>query len=848
MAINPVQPNIDNTKTHIPYRDAQGSIETSNLVKPLPAQGHLVHDRLLSIPKFFVTDFIYDMKAVKDGFKGTANDHQLGRINDVGLKLAGIGIAGYLASKTTNPVARVMEYAGLGAFLAAMSIYPQVAIQAPSRVLHGFDSGKEYIDDQGRKKSVMQDQNYIPFDMYRGEFPDEDLDVIGDRLGIPRNINNRHDLIKEQMRKISIQNNTLWMLTAGFATPVVAALLCVGLEKLISPAIEKVRNSSYNSKIEHALKITQEMTEKDVQENKLSKQVYKILKNYDGKELPKEELNYVTELITKNVDANASQGIKDDLELLLKGENKVFSINENTSEEIVNKIKLNIPSRNKSLLEKVFVPSVDEISNILNKYKFADTISEEQMASLKDELKSMFDAKISSEHASSKEFLEAYRNKVVENITSSIKKNSAAILNSEKISDVTEFAKIVGEFKSNDKILDKCKAFKFEYAPETVLARSYNKFETTLLDVLDIKFNDIKQMKESEVFTKEILDKKLSELVKDEAKYEKAVSKLSKVIEEMETTLNGSYPDKSNVADLITAIENNYNNTARRLNTLGGNKFKNTIQRLVKEDPNNLSNSINPDRAREQIFDLLDGYEPNRTNGLPRDSKAIAIEGAKGAGSSKNLAISRIIERYQGSKNSFHRMLQTMDFYKRSADAADEFTAKCKDVLMTSTTAEQTIKLNTINSPEYYKKIMWNIYDRNKVTDITKNAMGGAEQNLEKGNVYERFAKYIERFRDVMGNNDIDFTKPEHMTGGDIGKYSQNSTTRMAKFNLVSQNPVDTVMKAARRKFGTQLWMRRVGIFGGSVLGVTLLAQLGFGKISNPHNLQKKQVSNDNNN
>ena len=845
MAINPVQPNIDNTKPHIPYRDVQGAINTNNLVKPLPAEGHLVHDRILSIPKFFVKDFIYDMKAVRDGFKGTANDHQLGRLNDVGIKVAGLGIAGYLASKTTNPVLRVMEYAGLGAFLAAMSIYPQIAIQAPSRMMHGFDSGKEYIDDQGRKKSVMQDQNYIPFDMYRGEYPDEDLDIIGDKLGVPRDINNRHDLIKEQMRKISIQNNTLWMLTAGFATPVVAALFCVGLEKLIAPAIEKARNSSYNSKIEQVLNKTQSMVEVEPKENSLSRQITKILNTYEGKELPKEEMKYIEQLITKNLDANTSQGVKDDLENILRGETKQFSIGENTAEELINSIKNNIPERNKGLLERIFVPSSDEISGIINRYGSSGTISEEQLPLLRDELKNLFDSRISVENNASKEFLTSYRNKVLDNITSSIKKNSASIIDSGKISDVSEFAKVIGEFKENDKLLDKCKSFKFEYAQETVLARSYSKFENTLLDVLDIKFNDIKQMKESETYTKEILDKKLSELAKDEVKYEKAINKLAKVIEEMEINLNGRYPDKSNVADLITAIENNFNNTAKRLKNIGAGKFKNTIDRLVKEDPNTLSNSFNPEKAREQLFDLLDGLEPDRTAGINANTREYAVQGAKGAGSSKNLEISRIIERYQGSKNSFNRMLHTMDFYKRSPEAVDEFSAKCKDVLLSANSSDHTLKLNTINSPEYYKNIMWNIYDRNKITEATKNAIG--ESNVETGNVLERFSKYVERFRDIIGNNNIDFMKPNHMTGGDIGKYSQDSTTRMAKFNLVSQSPVDMLKKAAGRKFGNQLWMRRVSAIGASVLGVTLLAQLSFGKISNPQNVQKKQVSDDNN-
>ena len=237
MAINPVQTNIDN-KNSVNYREQKAAIKTTENIKPLKPEGHLVHDTLLSVPKFWIKDISYDLKAIKDGFSGNSNDHQQGRLNDVGLKLGGIGIATYLASMTSDPKLRLMEYLGLGSFLAAMSLYPKIAINAPSRVIHGFDIGKEYIDDQGRKKSVFQDSNYIPFDMYQGDYPGEDLDIIGDRMGIPRDIKNRHDLIKEQMRKIATQNNTLWMLTAGFATPVMAALMCVGLEKLVVPEQE----------------------------------------------------------------------------------------------------------------------------------------------------------------------------------------------------------------------------------------------------------------------------------------------------------------------------------------------------------------------------------------------------------------------------------------------------------------------------------------------------------------------------------------------------------------------------------------------------------------------------------
>ena len=255
--MNSIQPNSRSRREVKPYREADRPISTGTRVKPLPPQGHLIDDDFQSGVKYFFKDIGYDLKSVKDGYLGTANDHQLGRLNDVGLRLCGIGIATYLASQTNNPKARLMEYIGLAAFLTSMAVYPKIALNTPARLLHGYDIDKWYIDDQGRKKSVHQDSNYIPYDMYNGKNKGEDLDAIGDRMGIPRDIKNRHDVIREQMRKIATQNNTLWMLTAGFATPLITALLCTGIEKyIVSPGLEKSRNRKYNSQIQRILKHT----------------------------------------------------------------------------------------------------------------------------------------------------------------------------------------------------------------------------------------------------------------------------------------------------------------------------------------------------------------------------------------------------------------------------------------------------------------------------------------------------------------------------------------------------------------------------------------------------------------
>ena len=849
MAINSITPNkIDNnTKKHKPYREATGTIKTDNNVKPLPAQGHLVHDSIVTVPKYFLKDAAYDIKAIKDGFQGNANDHQLGRLNDVGLKLGGIGIATTLAARTKNPMLRIMEYAGLGAFLASMSLYPKVAINAPSRIVQGFDIGKEYIDDQGRKKTVLQDPNYVPFDMYQGEYPGEDLDIIGDRMGLPRGIKNRNDLIKEQMRKIAIQNNTLWMMTAGVATPVIAALMCCGLEKMISPALESARNVKYNSQIKNALAKTTNMSDdvNSISANSLSKEVKKIVENYKGKELPEAEFNNLVRMFTIEMDANASEGVKEDLTKLFRNGNS-YSLQDNTSDKIISSIKKNIPSRNQAVLEKIFVPTNEEASAILDKY--GKNITSEQLMNIKGEFRQLFESKMAAEKGVSQEALKAYQNEVLEKISNKLQKHPSQIVDESKIKNVVDFAKVLGEFKENQKVLDKCKSFKIEYAPETVLAKSYGKFESTLLDVLDIKFKDLKQMRQSEKYTQEILDKKLQELAKDDVKYQKAVEKLTEVMSDMEIKLNGKGETDSHLKDLITGIENNYNNTAKRLNNIG--EFKNTIDKLVKEDVSTLSNSV---ENRQELFDLLDGVKQSKYAGVNywglKDAEQLqyAKDNAKGVGSSKNLEISRIIERYQGAKNSFNRVLHMLDTYKRpeaEGEYAKSVLAKGKEAILNATSSDHTMKLNTINNPEYYKDIMRTTWNPNNIQESTKEAMK-ISNNLETGDVAGRFAKYLKRFQDVIANNDIDFTKPYHiLDGGAPKQYTKSELTRMSKFNLIAQNSVDLVKNAAERRYGNQKWLRVASAIGGTVVGATILAQFGFGKIRNPHNIEK-QVSDD---
>ncbi len=895
MAINSIQIRTNNNnllafkkenKQESSYLNAKKPVNTDNKVHPLPPNGYLIDDSFIESVKFFFKDRTYDLKSVKNGLNGSANDHQLGRLNDIGLVTAGILIATYLASKTPNKNARIMEYIGLGTFLTAMSIYPKLFINTPAKLIHGFDVDKKYIDDQGRKKSVMQDSNYVPYDMYLGKVSDENIAKIGDKMGIPRDIKNRNNVIQEQMRKISTQNNTLWMLTAGI-TPAIAALLSCGIEKLVvAPLLEKSNIAKLDSQITKALEQTSKMdlNIESISENPLSKSINELLGKFKGKELPKEEFNNIIKILSTDLHENTEEGIARDLTNIFKasGNNsKTIFLKDKAIDEILVAVDKSISSRNKKVLQELLLPTKEEINSILKKYISTDsnlangtTIDINNLSKIREDFLRLIDARIDTATDIPKNFLNFERDKMINKIISELDNRKSVIVSDDIITKVTNFAKILGDFNKNQKILQKCNVNAFEYTNETLIANSYNKFEQTLLKELNIKLSDLKKMKESEAYSFEILDKKFEELAKNEAKFKKVMKSLGKVISDFEVNLHGTNETNSRMLNLINAIENNYNNTAKRIAKLGG--FEETVIRLVNQDVNTLDNNL---KSKEELFDFLDGIIPNRYtlmkdfNSLSEAERIEYIEyNYNGAGSSKRLEISRILERYQGAKNSFNRIIHTLDVYKRAVvpeeycsllegkdkKYIEQIINKAKISLLSATSSDFIMKLDTVDNPDFYIDLMnstwvseggdfYSTKQKGFVSNSTKEILN-SYNSKSKGAILDRFQYYITRFRNLVGNNTNDFTKPHHILNPYIqNSYKQQERTRVALFNLIGQNPVELAMGGAGRRFATQKWLRIISAITASVCGATISAQFLFGKLNNPHKLVK-QVNNDANN
>lgn len=191
-------------------------------------RGHLVKENPIQQFGAMFTDTTKDAGNLgKALMTGKSNDHELGRMNSLGMKIGGGLIAAALmgARSTTNK--KLMEVAGFATFFSAMSLWPKVAIDLPTKLRYDFNPHQKYIDSQGRKKEFFQDNQYLPWDVWSKE----EINKVADKMNVPKDLKDREEYTKEKMRTIALQDNTLWMLTAGFASPLLTSLACNRIEE-----------------------------------------------------------------------------------------------------------------------------------------------------------------------------------------------------------------------------------------------------------------------------------------------------------------------------------------------------------------------------------------------------------------------------------------------------------------------------------------------------------------------------------------------------------------------------------------------------------------------------------------
>ena len=828
-------------KKPMPDFDIQKELDNRTFIKPLEGKGRLLNGNIFNAPAIMVKDMIYDAKALKHAVSGKANDHELGKLNDFGLFLGGLAIASYLFTRKQTPMTKGMEFVGLASFLGAMAIWPKIAIQLPAYLIHGVNVQKQYEDSFGRKKPFYQDPQFLPWDLYT----DKEIQKMGDRMGVPKDIPNRREFIQEKMKKIGIQNNTLWMLTAGFATPIMSGLICNTVEPYLNKYLDKRNNKATDKILNNLGEYSQKYKNISVEQD-----LIKILDSNINKSFSNELEEQITSTLTKYMDPVIAESLKKDLQEKVFGK-KTYTLQDKNIKEILNNLHTvfkKVPGADEEFFKAVIPDEKGLIEALKNNNLFGSNITSVDFSTILDVIKKQIEENsinYNKTYPDKQKDLRFIRKLIMNNMTGERNSNPVKIVLSKTRSNVLNTA-ISDKLKSFVKLLDKFNMESFsldEYAlkkvgaaPETVIANYWNDVSKELMKTLGFTNEEITKARLDRSLMSSLLREKIEHVVSDKNKYTRVMDKLVKKIAEIN--------DKIKTSDMTTSLLTK-NNTGSYDNIVDG-VFDGFANRIRKEDL-----------------------------GFDRTAKAIAgIDKNDIVGTAKQLQKTYVQDRLLGVKSSFYRIINTLDMYRRIAsdvnsipalngkytEVKEELIELCKIITLEGHSSDHATKFymmrniepNRDKGPVEVKngKVVNKYFGKtSELTDIPKDKYfyQDAMRFMYEGNMHSDTMEILKessikdevlKYRDVVLNKlggEKYFDKPYHL----IRK--ANTTGSDIKFLLTGIAPDELIFKTGQQVYNNKKWLKIFGGFGAALLGVTVLAQFFFGKMKTPARTGEKK-------
>lgn len=772
---------------------ATNGIKTQQYIKPQSPKGKLVSSSILPSWK----DTKYNIKALKHGLTGKANDHELGKLNDVGMKVGAVALASYLATQKATPKTKLMEFVGLAAFFGAMKLWPKLAIGAPTKAIHGFDPTQEYEDSFGRKKPFFQDPQYTPWDVYS----DEQLKKIGDKMGVDKNAQDRNDLTKANMKKIATKNNTLWMLTAGLASAVFSALACNKAEKVIDPALEKVNNT----KADKMLQNFDKEAEKRVNNN-MQKDLDKIFAENKGKTVDNKLVSAISDRLAKGLDPVTAEGVQEDMKNILMNGKSV--VNESLAEKIANGSKKVLAQKFTEEQVEKLVPTKEELTkHFEDKQVMGKEVSEDEAVEIRSSVAQLVLAKAKTQGMNT-ENLKSIKKGISLVADKAIKSNSASVLDETAMKKVSEIAKTMSELQAKTSVLDDYAQIKVADKPETVIANYWNTVSSGLIKTLGIDFKEMEKVRNNRELVQGLVRNKIEEVTSDDAKYEKAIGEIANSVAQLDKKIKPEDTKK-----YVELVGKTYDDYAGKLHNQGMEATANKLTAL----------SVN------------------------------------GKGSLKRVKQVYFEERISGVRNSFSRLINTMDVYRRiskgevpndgsSREVKEAMLELVKQTTLQGHSSDHSIKFyfNRNQNPNADTgaveikdgKVVNKYFDKNKGVDIpadydfyqkAMNYMYNSQMDkttveaLKKAGIEQQINTYNNEVFTKIGGADY-FTKPNHKTTGDAGASSEY------KFLLLGVAPDEMMTKTVQQSYNSKKWGNTFGTVGAVLTGLTVAAQFLFGK------------------
>ncbi len=817
--------------------DIEYVLSNRTFIKPLKSRGHLVNTSILETPAETAKDFVYDMKSLHKSVNGTANDHELGKINDIGMKLGGLAIAAYLMTRKQTPLTKAMELVGLASFFGAMSIWPKLALQLPARLIHGFNIRQQYEDSFGRKKMLFQDPQYIPWDMVS----DKRINKIGDWMRVPKYIPNRRDFIQEKMKKTAVQNNTMWMLTAGFATPITSALICNACEKPLKKYLNNMRSKNADKLIAN---ISKEFPKyKDTSVIKELDNLYQLNK---GKSFTPKLIKQINEIMIKDFDGVTAGAIIEDLNQIIlqsahsssskagqnigKSSEPAYIINENTVKKVVNNLNEALDKVLTKSQISAIIPDDKTLTSLLKaKNYFSSELPEKEVKKLlqtiglaiKENIRD-YNLKNANEIINEVFVLNKLINRPTADgpVTSALHSNSAAIFNSSVLAKLKNTANILTDFKAKNAVLDKYVYLKAAAAPETVVANAWNEVTSSLPKLFNISSEDINNMRFDRKIAGKVLREKLEHITSNEGEYNKVLTSLVDKISQLDAKIKMLDTSSSSKESYVSVVDS--------------------------------------------VFDETAGILKNNKVNMPHTAERLV--GNKG--SLKNVQLSYVSNRLLGVRSSLYRLLNTLDFYKRIStlenipalhngmprEIKEELVELCKKMSIEGTTSDFITKFYELRNPQP------NIEDKSQIKVLAGKvenlylgkAVNGGRVDLPNDRAFFQeaikllfenemhpkttellsnsvFAGEVAEYRKAFAKDIGDafyFVKPKHIVHdikSDASSYKQ--------FLRMGMSPDQMLSVTVKEAFNTKKWLKIFGGFGAGLLGVTVLAQFLFGKM-----------------
>lgn len=777
---------------------ATNGIKTQQYIKPQGAKGKLVSSSIFPNVK----DTKYNFNALKHGLTGKANDHELGKLNDVGMKVGALALAGYLATQKATPKTKLMEFVGLATFFGAMKLWPKLAIGAPAKAIHGFDPTQEYEDSFGRKKPFFQDAQYQPWDVYSNE----QLQKIGDKMGVDKNAQDRNDLTKSNMTKIATKNNTLWMITAGIASAVFSALACNKAEKVIDPALDKVNNEKADKLLQNF--DTEAQKRMTSASEDMQKDLDKIFEENKGKTVDNKLIEKISGRLAKGLDPVTEEGVKEDMQnILMNGKSLV---NEGLAEKISNGSKKVLAQKFSEEQVAKIVPSKEEIVKHFNDNQMMGReVNEDEAMNVRSSVSQLFLSK-AKEQGMSTEKLKTIKKGVALVADKALKANSASVLDENAMKKVSEIGKAMSELQAKDSVLDDYAQAKVADKPETVIANYWNKTSTSIVKSLGIDFKEMEKVRNNRQLVQGLVRNKMEEVTSDDAKYQKAIGEMANNIAELDKKIKPE--DTRKYVDLVgktydDAAGNLYNQgmeaTANKLTALsvgGKGSLKRVKQVYFEERVAGVKNSFS------RMINTMDVYRRISKGEVPKDGSAREVKEA-------------MLELVKQTTLQGHSSDHSIKFYfNRSQDNStnvDRSDVEIKDGKVVNKYFKDGKGVDVPEDYGFYQKAMNFMYN----SPMDKDTV----EAIKKAGIEKDVNKYNSEVYNKIGSADY-FTKPNHKTTGDQGASSEY------KFLLLGVAPDEMMTKTVQQSYNSQKWGKTFGTVGAVLTGLTVAAQFLFGK------------------